>query len=160
MLPLHAAIIENFRAIRQARIELDPRVTVFFGGNAAGKTSVLDAVAIALGAIPARIPRAVGRQFAKTGDIRIPWRDLPERFGPWTTVFTRFSWWSRRGFFEDIALALREEIGVDLSEASIDSTTVKLHASAHGEKKVQPKVGRAVAGRRKSTSSPMRKAAA
>lgn len=113
---------------------------------------------------PKRTRTGNGRMFleavlfrARTG---IPWRDLPERFGPWTTVFTRFSWWSRRGFFEDIALALREEIGVDLSEASIDSTTVKLHASAHGEKKVQPKVGRAVAGRRKSTSSPMRKAAA
>ena len=85
---------------------------------------------------PKRTRTGNGRMFleavlfrARTG---IPWRDLPERFGPWTTVFTRFSWWSRRGFFEDIALALREEIGVDLSEASIDSTTVKLHASAHG----------------------------
>lgn len=75
---------------------------------------------------------------ARTG---IPWRDLPERFGPWTTVFNRFSWWSRRGFLDQIATALREHIGMDVREASLDSTTVKLHASAHGEKVPAEKKG-------------------
>ena len=31
---------------------------------------------------------------AKTG---LPWRDLPERFGPWKSVYNRFSNWARRG---------------------------------------------------------------
>jgi transposase len=27
----------------------------------------------------------------------VPWRDLPECFGPWKTVFNRFDRWSKRG---------------------------------------------------------------
>jgi transposase len=34
---------------------------------------------------------------AKTG---IQWRDLPERFGPWKSVYNRFSNWSRRGVWK------------------------------------------------------------
>ena len=105
---------------------------------------------------PKRTRPESGRMFleavlfrARTG---IPWRDLPERFGPWTTIFTRFSVWSKRGFFQEMSEALREEVGMDFTESSIDSTTVKLHASAHGQKKAQPKAARAAAGRRKSMS--------
>jgi transposase len=36
---------------------------------------------------------------AKTG---APWRDLPERFGPWKTVHNKFSRWNRKGIFERI----------------------------------------------------------
>jgi transposase len=107
---------------------------------------------------PKRTRPAAGRQFleacffkARTG---IPWRDLPERFGPWTTIYTRFERWSRRGFFAAIANVLQEEVGMDLSEASLDSTSVKLHASAHGVSKKtlrpQPKASRKAAGTPKS----------
>lgn len=35
----------------------------------------------------------------KTG---APWRDLPKRFGPWKTVYSRFrSWGKRRSFSKD-----------------------------------------------------------
>jgi transposase len=44
---------------------------------------------------------------AKTG---IPWRDLPERFGSWKTVFNRFSNWSRRGHWAAILKALQHAI--------------------------------------------------
>lgn len=71
IVPVRKLHIQNFRGIREASIELDPRVTVFFGSNAAGKTTVLDALAIGLGAIVERVPDAVGRDFAKSGDIRI-----------------------------------------------------------------------------------------
>ena len=27
----------------------------------------------------------------------VPWRDLPERYGPWETVYSRFRRWSRVG---------------------------------------------------------------
>lgn len=121
MLPLHAVEIENFRAIRQARIELDPRVTVFFGGNAAGKTSVLDALAIALGAIPARIPRAVGRQFAKTGDIRVPWCDVPE--------------WHERAGIEKPYSRVTAEAGQGLS------WDVTKHRSRQDQKKAPTPIG-------------------
>lgn len=40
----------NFRAFERFRLELDPRVTVLVGRNAAGKSTVLEGVAVALGA--------------------------------------------------------------------------------------------------------------
>ena len=38
---------------------------------------------------------------ARTG---APWRDLPEVFGKWNTVFTRFRYWVQRNVFKRIAL--------------------------------------------------------
>lgn len=73
--PIRAVCIENFRGIRHLSIELDPNVTVFFGVNAAGKTTILDAIAIGLGAYVTQFPRARGIAFAKRGDIRVPWVD-------------------------------------------------------------------------------------
>jgi predicted ATP-binding protein involved in virulence len=75
--PLRSVRIQNFRGVRDLMLELDPKVTLFFGVNAAGKTSLLDAIAIGLGAISARVPKVAGRDFAKSGDIRVPWKDGP-----------------------------------------------------------------------------------
>lgn len=74
-LPLQKVEIQNFRSLRDVVIQLDPTVTVLFGANAAGKTSVLNALAIALGSLVSRVPKASGRNFAKSGDLRRPWRD-------------------------------------------------------------------------------------
>ncbi|WP_372342155.1 IS5 family transposase [Geothrix sp. PMB-07] len=38
-----------------------------------------------------------------------PWRDLPESFGPWNTVFTRFNRWNRSGVWQRVLEALRGE---------------------------------------------------
>lgn len=78
LVPVRSVRIENFRAIRDLTIDLDPRVTLFFGVNAAGKTSILDAISIGLGAVTARVPQAKGRDFAKRGDLRVPWKDNRE----------------------------------------------------------------------------------
>jgi predicted ATP-binding protein involved in virulence len=75
--PIKSVRIENFRAVRDLTIELDKNVTVLFGVNAAGKTTLLDALAIGLGAIVARVPRVKGLSFARHGEIRIPWKDRP-----------------------------------------------------------------------------------
>jgi len=40
---------------------------------------------------------------AKTG---VPWRDLPERFGPWKTVANRFYRWRRAGIWQGVLSAL------------------------------------------------------
>jgi hypothetical protein len=69
--------IQNFRSVRDLTIDLAPDVTVFFGVNAAGKTALLEALAIGLGAIVARVPKATGLSFANHGDIRVPWKDRP-----------------------------------------------------------------------------------
>src|SRR5947208_8764207 len=36
----------------------------------------------------------------------MPWRDLPERYGPYTTAYNRFNRWSRRGVWKRIFDAL------------------------------------------------------
>lgn len=36
----------------------------------------------------------------------IPWRDLPERYGPYTSAYNRFNRWSRRGVWKRIFDAL------------------------------------------------------
>src|ERR1041385_817793 len=47
---------------------------------------------------------------AKTG---VPWRDLPERFGPWKSVYNRFANWSRAGQWAEIFKALQIKIDRD-----------------------------------------------
>lgn len=84
IVPITSVHIENFRGIRKLFLELDSRVTVLFGPNAAGKTTVIDAIAIGLGAIVSRVPRAEGRTYKKRGDIRVPWinrADVKEKIG-------------------------------------------------------------------------------
>lgn len=49
---LKSVEIENYRAIEHLRLELDPSHTVLHGDNTCGKTSVLSAIAVGLGAIP------------------------------------------------------------------------------------------------------------
>lgn len=76
--PLRAVHIQGFRGIRELTLELDPKVTVLFGINAVGKTSILDAISIGLGAIGSRVSKGYGRDFGKNGDIRVPWKDRPD----------------------------------------------------------------------------------
>ena len=68
----------------------------------------------------------------KTG---APWRDLPERYGPWKTVYDRFNKWAKEGVFENVFEALN--VDADMQELSIDSTSVKVHQHAAGAKKGQ-----------------------
>ena len=61
------------------------------------------------------------------------WSDLPERYGPPTTIYNRFNRWSHRGLWGRIfaTLVAQAELPEDLS---IDSTAVRAHRSAHGGK--------------------------
>ena len=62
----------------------------------------------------------------------IPWRDLPERFGDFRVVHTRFSRWSRSGVWERVLQALAQE--ADNEYAMIDSTIVRAHQHSAGAK--------------------------
>ena len=42
-----------------------------------------------------------------------PWRDLPERYGPWQTVYDRFAKWRRSGLFRDVFRVLQERLDAD-----------------------------------------------
>lgn len=35
----------------------------------------------------------------------IPWLDLPERFGPWQTVYSRFRAWTLAGVWDEVLSA-------------------------------------------------------
>ncbi|HYV35802.1 MAG TPA: IS5 family transposase [Gemmataceae bacterium] len=63
---------------------------------------------------------------AKTG---APWRDLPERFGNWNSVFQRFSRWCKTGVFQAL---MKEMQDPSLEILMLDSTTVRAHQHAAG----------------------------
>lgn len=69
---------------------------------------------------------------AKTG---APWRDLPERFGPWQTVYSRFRLWSKNDIFQELFKQFSAD--ADTQDLSIDSTSCKAHQHAAGAKKGQ-----------------------
>jgi transposase len=65
----------------------------------------------------------------KTG---IQWRDLPERFGNWKTVYNRFRNWAQKDCWAQIFRELR--IDVDETASIADGSVVRAHQDASGEK--------------------------
>lgn len=66
---------------------------------------------------------------ARTG---LPWRDLPERFGPWKSVYNRFSNWARKGYWAAIFRELQFE--VDEVGSIVDGSVIRAHQDASGGK--------------------------
>ncbi|WP_139479453.1 IS5 family transposase [Bradyrhizobium ivorense] len=62
-----------------------------------------------------------------------PWRDLPEAFGDWNSVFRRFSRWSAKGVWCRIFEAMSDD--PDFEYLIVDSTIVRAHQHAAGAKK-------------------------
>ena len=85
---------------------------------------------------PGRPSTLFNRTFLKAifsiGKTGVPWRDLPERFGPWKTVHVRFTRWNQRGVFERIL----EEFGGDADHESniVDGSYAKAHQDSGGGK--------------------------
>lgn len=68
------------------------------------------------------------------------WRDMPELFGPWSTVYQRFRDWRNQGTFnrmlKRLHLKLNAQGQIDLTTWCIDSTAVRAtRASAGAGKK-------------------------
>ena len=62
-----------------------------------------------------------------------PWRDLPERYGSWSTLYDKFARWSNLKVFEKLFDILSTD--ADMQDVSIDSTSIKVHQHAAGAKK-------------------------
>ena len=62
-----------------------------------------------------------------------PWRDLPERYGPYTTVYNRFNRWAKKGVWLRMFEALAERSPQSMQ--LIDSSIVRAHQHAAGGKK-------------------------
>jgi len=71
-----------------------------------------------------------------------PWRDLPERYGPWKTVYSRFRRWREDGRWDRILLVLQADAAhegtLDGSLTMIDGTSIRAHQQAVGAKKGAP----------------------
>jgi transposase len=62
-----------------------------------------------------------------------PWRDLPERYGPYTTVYNRYNRWAKAGVWLRIFERLAEQSPDSLH--LIDSSIIRAHQHAAGGKK-------------------------
>ncbi|MFI5867186.1 IS5 family transposase [Streptomyces sp. NPDC051546] len=74
----------------------------------------------------------------------IPWRDLPERYGSWKTVYERHRRWSADGTWDRILRAVQADTDLagrlDWSMVGVDSTTCRAHQHAAGARKAAPRV--------------------
>lgn len=68
-----------------------------------------------------------------------PWRDLPERYGPWRTVASRFYRWNHTGVWDRVWAALQAQADadgtLDWTVHYVDGTVIRAHQHAAGAKK-------------------------
>ena len=66
------------------------------------------------------------------------WRDLPERYGPWSTVYSRFWRWREAGIWDRLFAAIQREADaageVDWGVHFVDGTVIRAHQHAAGAK--------------------------
>src|SRR6266700_4804387 len=67
-----------------------------------------------------------------------PWRDLPDYYGPWSTVASRFYRWQRAGIWQKVLQALQQQADedgeIDWEKHSVDGTVIRAHQHAAGAK--------------------------
>lgn len=92
-----------------------------------------------------------------------PWRDVPEKYGPWKTVYNHFDQWNSDGTLDEVKRRLLRKIvdaeGLDTELWCVDGTVVRAARCAGGggkkgirtSRKTMRSVGREAAFPRKST---------
>lgn len=70
-----------------------------------------------------------------------PWRDLPESYGCWKTVYNRHRRWSADGTWAGVLSELQRgcDVGEDPWVVAIDSTVVRAHHHAAGARHEPPR---------------------
>ena len=67
------------------------------------------------------------------------WRELPDRYGPWQTVYHWFNCWRRDGTLRQLAEALADRLHgdgrIDRELWLVDGTNVRAHRAAAGARK-------------------------
>ena len=84
-----------------------------------------------------------------------PWRDVPQWYGPWETVYCLFRTWQRDGTWAQVLTALQARAdarGLITGDVSVDSTVARAHQHAAGAR--QRGIPNASRRAESSTSSP------
>lgn len=85
---------------------------------------------------PARDHRAMLSAILWVLRTGAPWRDLPERFGPWSTAWSRFRRWTAAGVWPRVLEALQQTADrdgrLDWQTHHVDGTVVRAHQHAAG----------------------------
>ena len=63
----------------------------------------------------------------------VSWADLPERYGPYTTVFNRFNRWRKAGVWDRLMDEITKAYDGDV--VMIDSSSVRVHQHANAVKR-------------------------
>jgi transposase len=70
--------------------------------------------------------------------VGAPWRDVPEQYAPWQTIYGLFRRWQRDGTWQTILAALQAHADADSRirwDISVDSTTSRAHQHAAGARR-------------------------
>ncbi|WP_107064068.1 IS5 family transposase [Streptomyces sp. NRRL F-5635] len=74
----------------------------------------------------------------------VPWRDLPERYGSWKTVYERHRRWSADGTWDRLLQAVQADADlagrIDWGMVGVDSTSCRAHQHAAGARKARPRI--------------------
>jgi len=62
----------------------------------------------------------------------ISWRDLPDRYGSWHTIYTRFKRWSESEWFWKLLRRPQAKKLINVDFSWIDSTTIAVHRHGSG----------------------------
>ena len=72
----------------------------------------------------------------------VPWRDAPERYGPWQTLYDRFARWTKDGTWDRLLQALLAEMQrrgkIDWALWCVDGTSIRALKAAAGARKKNP----------------------
>ena len=91
----------------------------------------------------------------------IPWRDLPDEFGNWNSVFRQFRRWADSGVWDVIMDAIAGSGASDVALQMVDATIIRAHhcaAGGKGEPSATRSAVRAAGTRPRSTRAPTKKA--
>ena len=85
---------------------------------------------------PRRAPREMWNAIFWVLRSGTPWRDLPERFGPWESAYAHFNPWRRKGVFERVLEALQIRLDaeghIDWDLWCVDGSSVRASKAAAG----------------------------
>ena len=68
-----------------------------------------------------------------------PWRDIPERYGPYQTIYARYVLWRRNGTWDAMLKALQVQLDaegkIDWEQWNLDSTSIRGSRAAAGARR-------------------------